>query len=90
MRGNRSLAYKERFPRKYLVFVFSQPLYSVPHWDSISLHPPLAAGDFGPPPRKPVGKKRKSENQLVSPQAERMGLPCRKTPPSPRIFKENV
>ena len=24
-RGNRSLAYKERFPRKYLVFVFSQP-----------------------------------------------------------------
>ena len=25
-RGNRSLAYKERLPRKYLVFVFSQPL----------------------------------------------------------------
>ena len=25
-RGNRSLAYKEWFPRKYLVFVFSQPL----------------------------------------------------------------
>ena len=46
------MAYKERFPRKYLVFVFSQPLYFVPHWAFISLHSPLAAGDFGPPSEK--------------------------------------
>ena len=46
-----------------------RPLYSVPHWASISLHPPLAAGDFGPPPRKPNGKRRAKRNRLASPTA---------------------